>query len=658
MDRQSAILEVKRHYADYLKPANNIGGRPSYVCPICGNGTGHDKTGIQADPNGDGLHFKCFKCDMHGDLIEIYQRQHGCDFNTALNDLCGMFGIILDNEQRRAATAPARATGAADTRPEPKEAATADFTAYYEQCRARLSDPAAQEYLSFRGISTATAERYGIGYDPQADPAQTGYASPRIIVPFTKSSYMGRSTTGSKYPKLNSKGGGVQPFNLAALYSDGGKPVFIVEGAFDALSIIEAGGDAVAINSAANVRTLLDTLKRKPTVKRLIVALDNDGTGDERAKVLCDGLKELGVPHIKHDPCGGHHDANDALRANRQALAASIAEAERAAYKPDNMRYYIMERMSHEADALQEQAARKTGFSNLDAKAGAIYSGLYAIGGISSVGKTSFITQLADQMAARYEHVLFFSMEQSRLEIASKSIARRTAMRTGCGTGAKTALQIRLGDWTTDVIEAFNSYVADTGERVSVIEGNFNCTVGYIRRYVAGYMEANKVKPVVFVDYLQVLQADVDPATGRRISDKRLSVDYNVTELKRMSRELDIPVFVVSSVNRASYLTAIDFESFKESGGIEFTSDVVWGLQLAAVNDDLFKTDEGKDKAKKRERIAEAKEAVPREIELVCLKNRYGRSRYSCKFVYDPRYDLFEPKEDEQPPAMRPTRRL
>ena len=43
--------------------------------------------------------------------------------------------------------------------------------------------------------------------------------------------------------------------------------------------------------------------------------------------------------------------------------------------------------------------------------------------------------------------------------------------------------------------------------------------------------------------------------------------------------------------------------------------------------------------------IAEAKEAIPREIEIVCLKNRYGKSRYAAQFTYYPQYDFFAPKE-------------
>ncbi|MDR1537753.1 MAG: hypothetical protein LBU32_07115 [Clostridiales bacterium] len=36
----------------------------------------------------------------------------------------------------------------------------------------------------------------------------------------------------------------------------------------------------------------------------------------------------------------------------------------------------------------------------------------------------------------------------------------------------------------------------------------------------------------------------------------------------------------------------------------------------------------------------------PRKIELVCLKNRYGVSSYSCGFDYTPEFDLFEVDAD------------
>lgn len=114
-----------------------------------------------------------------------------------------------------------------------------------------------------------------------------------------------------------------------------------------------------------------------------------------------------------------------------------------------------------------------------------------------------------------------------------------------------------------------------------------------------------------------------------------------MTELKRISRELDLTVIVISSVNRANYQTEFSFESLKESGGIEYTADVVWGLQLQCLDEKVFALD--KSQQEKRNRIAQAKAETPRKIKFVCIKNRYGISNYSCAFDYYPQYDLFAP---------------
>ena len=74
---------------------------------------------------------------------------------------------------------------------------------------------------------------------------------------------------------------------------------------------------------------------------------------------------------------------------------------------------------------------------------------------------------------------------------------------------------------------------------------------------------------------------------------------------------------------------------------IEYTADVVWGLQLEALHDKLFDS-QGKINEKRR-KVKEAKAANPRRIELVCLKNRFGISSYSCMFDYYPQFDFFRP---------------
>ena len=287
---------------------------------------------------------------------------------------------------------------------------------------------------------------------------------------------------------------------------------------------------------------------------------------------------------------------------------------------------------------------KKTGFAQLDQKADGIYSGLYVIGGISSVGKTTFAQQLADQIAYN-SHSLYFSLEQSRLEMVCKSIARGTAKIDP--SRAFTSLQIRNGVSDPIIEQATGEYLQNVYDRITIIEGNMSCTVSYIKEYVTRYIEQHDIRPAVFIDYLQIMQPEIDPETKRKPTDPRLIADYNVTELKRMTRDLDIPVFVISSVNRSNYLTEIDFESFKESGGIEYTADVVWGLQLEAIHDPVFTKAQAINE--KRERIREAKTEMPRKIELVCLKNRYGASNYNVHFKYWSKNDLFEAVNEYKP---------
>ena len=134
-------------------------------------------------------------------------------------------------------------------------------------------------------------------------------------------------------------------------------------------------------------------------------------------------------------------------------------------------------------------------------------------------------------------------------------------------------------------------------------------TIDGIIESVGKYIKETGVNPVVIVDYLQVIAP-----TDKRMLTKDV-VDSNVRALKKLQKDNDLVVILVSSLNRQNYLTPIDFESFKESGGIEYTADVIWGLQLSVMNDDLF--DKEKNLKNKREKVKEAKRAKPRDIEFV-----------------------------------------
>ena len=569
-------------------------------------------------------------------------------------------------EEMKAAAAGMTSSLPAPSQASPGQAAPgqvqAGYAAYYAECRQRLAEsPQAIEYLSSRGISLETALNYWIGYDPAADPARAPGAlaadtvykfhpTPRLICPTSINHYVARSidpTCDKRFQKMNPTGAGnVGIFNLGALYQ---KPetIFVTEGFFNALSFLEVGACAIATNSAANRNTLIEALKDARLDTTLILAFDNDKAGREATEAVKVELRRLNIPFLvadedvigRGDRCldGSKEDANDLLVKDRTAFAAAVAKLQlRIAPKPDNGVSYLETMFA--ADIAARKEIIPTGYPTLDElSGGGLHAGLYVIGAISSLGKTTFTAQLADQAAESGHDVLFFSLEMSQLEMRAKSLSRLTWLLNQAD--AVPASTISKGTMPDIVFQAIDAYKERIGDRVSVIEGNFRCDISFIGDYVRNYIRKNRggsgERPTVVIDYLQILQ----PSQDNPWQTTKQTVDASVTELKRLSRELGIPVIVVSSINRTNYTRAIDFESFKESGGIEYTADVVWGMQLACLNEDVFTKKDNI--TAQRQRIKAAKEEAPRKIELVCLKNRFGKTGDSCFFDYYAAYDYF-----------------
>lgn len=215
----------------------------------------------------------------------------------------------------------------------------------------------------------------------------------------------------------------------------------------------------------------------------------------------------------------------------------------------------------------------------------------------------------------------------------SKSVARITAKNdlldpiTGLNrslssiTKAVSAINIRRGHITDEVKAAVRDYAKIAGN-IDLVDCGFGTTVEYVKQYVEKYIEATGEKPVVFVDYLQVLQ------TQNQKLSKQERMDSIVTALKVLQKENDLVIVVISSLNRQNYLSPVDFESFKESGGIEYTADVVWGLQLQIMrSQDMFEKE--KDIIKKRKAIIAAKRKY-HESRIVLLKEPLWYFKLLC----------------------------
>lgn len=292
---------------------------------------------------------------------------------------------------------------------------------------------------------------------------------------------------------------------------------------------------------------------------------------------------------------------------------------------------YLDESLNADLVRFQKYSGLKTGFSNIDEKM-SLFPGLYIIGGVSSLGKTTFAHQMADQLTRAGEHVLFFTVEQSEFELISKGLARLTAQESF--NTALSSVEIRSGRITDALRRAIAEYKS-FAEHEMIVELGFEASFNDISTIVRNYITSTGERPIVFLDYIQLLRP-----LNSNLSAKD-AADYAVRAFKQLQMEFDLVIVLLSSLNRQNYLTPIDFEAFKESGSIEFTADVIWGLQLQIMNDPIF--DSSQKLMAKRDAVKTAKRANPRKIELVCLKNRFGIANSTYKFNYYAKYDLFIP---------------
>lgn len=263
----------------------------------------------------------------------------------------------------------------------------------------------------------------------------------------------------------------------------------------------------------------------------------------------------------------------------------------------------------------------KTGFDALDHNlGGGLSPGLIILGGTPGVGKSTFALQLAEHVAETGTPVLYFSMEMPGERILAKAISRNLYKKNREQASLWLSAEELMGGDGTDPL------TPEQWEQVDIIKHSLEpglkdlhlwtdtVSASVIVKRVQELAAATNQKPLVIIDYLQILTSDEN-----RSQTEKQSVDRTLKLLMSQLAhgEGGVPVILISSLNRSSY-GAIQISAFKETGGIEYSADVLLGLQSGSQTENS------------------------REVELSILKNRYGPSGNKLKFLYHSRYDYFE----------------
>ena len=658
MSRDDAREYIKSQLENYLQ-RKGIDTRGTFRCL---NPEHEDKNpSMSIDRTSkSGLHCNCFSCHAYYDTLELIGIDYGLtEYNDQLKKGCELYGIELEPSNDKSDTRQKRGRSNMEEGKQgeriKQNGDNADYTAQYEEWGRHRGE---SDYLSVkRGISNATQEYFSTGYcsewrHPKAPKMKL---SPRVIIPSSEHSYLARYVGEGDFinwegkEENKSKVGKQEIFNRKAL-EDAKEPVFVVEGEIDAMSVYEVGHSAVALGSTSNYKKFLAYVKEHKPKQILLIALDNDKSGKETIPKLIAGLQNLNIDYHEVNISEEHKDPNDYLVADRKGFISAVEKAledGKNAKEAEKQEYIETSALTHLMEFMNGISARvntpytPTGFKELDRNLdGGLYEGLYVIGAISSLGKTTLALQIADQVAQGGRDVLIFSLEMARNELIAKSLSRLTAQIAISENKpieqAKTTRGITVykfyktysreeKDLILDAVDRYGQYA----EHIFITEGIGDIGVEEIRGIIKKHISITGNTPVVVIDYLQIIAPYNDRATDKQNTDKA------VLELKRMSRDYKLPVIGISSFNRDNYNAAVSMQAFKESGAIEYSSDVLIGLQLAGTGSQGFDVDR-------------AKSQDPRSVEAKILKNRNGRTGTTVLFDYYPRFNYFRESADTE----------
>lgn len=560
----------------------------------------------------------CFACGADYDLFDLLMLDE--NLSTPKEALVRASQLYGHNDTAASGGSAEGRGGERGSAP-PVQRKENDSPSYLDTCFRHRSET---DYFTRRGLSGETVTRFRLGYDPQRD---------CVVLPCAEDHAVCRSVSEKRY--LNEKGHPSPLFQPELLTGAGEAPVFLLEGTFDAISAEELGFRACALNGSGNREKAAALLRTLAKPAPILILPDNDQAGEAWASALCAEFPWL----YRCPPVPIGKDLNEYLCADREGAACFLAKAVedwKTCQPPPYETSSAAGQMSAFRAYIEAQARRpalKTGFPRLDeALDGGLYDGLYVMGAVSSLGKTAFCMQMADQLAGQGRDVLIFSLEMTAYELMARSISREsfqldTSARRRMAKTVRGVLDgRRYPQYTaqeTAHLETASARYASYAGHLFFREGDHETGLDYIEKEVARHIAETGVSPVVLIDYLQII-APVDV----HFTDKQ-NLDRSVCALKKLSRRYELTIFAISSFNRENYNLEVSMSAFKESGGIDYSADVLLGLQARGAGRSGFNIDEEKRKD-------------PRELELKILKNRSAALGSPIPLRYYPAFSCFE----------------
>lgn len=238
------------------------------------------------------------------------------------------------------------------------------------------------------------------------------------------------------------------------------------------------------------------------------------------------------------------------------------------------------------------------------------------------MGKTAFVLSLSRYFASLGLPGVIFSLEMTKKQLTDRNI---------CAVSGINNYRYKTGNIYENEWEKLDSAVSMLWDYPIYIDDTSNASLAHIRKVAKIYKMKGQLQWLM-IDYLQLMNTRSD---NRNYSRENEVAEVS-KQLKALAKDLEVPIFELSQLNRASQSRGgrrPELSDLRESGAIEQDADVVILLHRPEYYD---KTDP----------------EVKNVIEVIFAKNRDGKTGTADLKTTDTVsefYDLDEPAEDYKP---------
>lgn len=246
---------------------------------------------------------------------------------------------------------------------------------------------------------------------------------------------------------------------------------------------------------------------------------------------------------------------------------------------------------------------RESGFYDIDKELGGwLHDGhLIVIAARPGLGKTTLSQQVAEHIAGANKEpqsAIFFTLEMSNYELVERYISRQSRV---------SVQKLKTGELTDEEFARATAIVSRSFKLSLFFVDEVNDIDVIVKKSKLWHEKLKKHERypplgLIVVDYLQLVRTNKYP------SNRVLEVGYVSSELKRLAKELQVPVIAVAQLNRLAESRADkkpNLSDLRDSGQIEQDADCV----LMIYRDEVYNN-------KKADNIGTA--------EILCVKNRHG----------------------------------